>query len=194
MSGGREPDMDWRSLPLARTVACGFVVMAVAALAGCGSDSRLYEEAKTAAESSLATGLRMTTTQTTGLLEDRTAMSQITTEDIIGIFLTDARSYETEPLDAIQTRALFGLTESSDGSVTFSVFINASVYRTSGLTTSSQARHSCGEITGRFGEGVVSVSDLDCPPVFAQRAGEDSVYLSMTANAEKYGVSVGTSP
>lgn len=49
-------------------------------------------------------------------------------------------------------------------------------------------------VPGRFGEGVRSVGDLDCPPVFVQRAGEDSKYLSMTANAENYVVSTGTSP
>ena len=186
--------MDRRSVPLARAVACGLVLVTVAALAGCGSDRRLYEEATTEAESSVATSLEITATQTTDLLAERAAVSEISTEDIVAIFLTDARDYEAGQLDVVKTRALFGFAENDDGSVTFSVFINASVYRASGLITTSQSRHSCGEITGRFGEGVLSFDDLDCPPVFKQRAGEDSVYLSMTENAEKYGVSVGTAP
>lgn len=186
--------MDRRSLPLARAVAWGLVVMAVAALAGCESDRRFYEQAVSDAERGVALSLETMTTDTTDLLEERAALSEISTEDIVAIFLTDARSYETEPLEAIQTRALFGMTENSDGSVTFSVFIVDSVFASSGLSTTSPSRHSCGEITGRFEEGVISIGDLDCPPVFVQRAGEDSKYLSMTANAEKYGVSVGTSP
>ncbi|CAH0171871.1 hypothetical protein SRABI76_01303 [Microbacterium oxydans] len=186
--------MDRRSLPLARTAAAATVLLFIGGLAGCDGGQRIYEEAVTEAEQGVALSLEITTTQATDLLAERSAASEISTEDIISIFLTDARNYETEPLDAIQTRALFGMRENSDGSVTFSIFIVDSVYRASGLTTTSQSRHSCGEITGRIGAGVLSFEDLDCPPVFVQRAGDESVSLSMTDNAEKYGVSVGTSP
>ncbi|TCJ28838.1 hypothetical protein E0W80_04900 [Microbacterium sp. PI-1] len=186
--------MDRRPLPLARTVATAAGLLLIAGLAGCDSGQRIYEEAVTAAEQGVALSLENTTAQISDLLAERSAATEISTEDISAIFLADARGYETEPLDAIQTRALFDMTENSDGSLTFSIFIVDSVYRASGLTTTSQSRYSCGEITGRFGGGALSVEDLDCPPVFQQRAGDESVYLSMTANAEKYGVSVGTSP
>lgn len=186
--------MDRRSLPLARTFVSGISLMLIGLLAGCGSDRRVYEEAATSAESSVATGLDAAITQTTDLLTERAAVSEISAEDITAVFLTDARNYETGQLDVVKTRALFDLVDNGDGSVTFSVFINASVYRASGLITTSQSRHSCGAITGRFGEGVLSVDDLDCPAVFEQRAGEDSVNLSMTANGEKYGVSGVTLP
>lgn len=185
--------MDRRPLPLARAIACACVVVSVLALAGCGSDRRLNEEAAAAAESGVATSLEITSTQMTDLLATRTAVSEISTEDIVAIFLTDARGYEDGLSEAVKTRALFELTENG-GLVTFSVFFKASVYRASGLSNTSQSRHSCGEITGRFGEDVLSVSDLDCPPELTAAAGENSLVLSMTENAQKYGVNVGEDP
>lgn len=189
-----EPDVDRRSLPVVRAIASALVLMSAAALAGCGSDRRLYEEAATAAESSIATSLEITDTQTTDLLVERAAVSEVSAEDIIAIYLVDARGYEAGLMDAVNTRALFDLAENDDGSVTFSVFFKTSVYRASGLSSTSQSRHTCGEITGRFGEGVLSISDLDCPPAFREVAGERSQFLSMTENAAKYGVNVGTAP
>lgn len=194
MSGRRKPELDGRSLPVVRAIAFGLALASFAALAGCGSDRRLYEEAVIEAESGMASSVERTVAQTTDLLTHRAAVSGISADDIVVVFLIDARGYESGPLDAVKTSALFDLAENADGSVTFSVFLKTSVYRASGLSSTTLTRYSCGAITGRFGEGVLSLSDLDCPSELAATAGEDSRPLSMTKNAAKYGVNVGTAP
>lgn len=186
--------MNRRPQPLVRSVASGLLLVAAAALVGCGSDRRLYEEAATEAESGVATSLELTASQATALLAESSGASDISPDDIDGIFLLDARGYEADLVGPVKTRALFDLVEHDDGTVTFSVFLRDSVFRSSGLTTTSQTRHSCGELVGRFGEGVLSVNDLDCPAEFESAAGEDSQPLSMTENAAKYGVNVGSAP
>lgn len=186
--------MDWPSVPVVRTVTSGLVLVLVGALAGCGDDDRLYEEAATAAEAGVATSLEITANQTTSLLTERAAVSEISAEDIVAIFLNDARNYEAGPLNVVGTRALFDMVENADGSVTFSVFFRANSYRAGGLSSTSQSRHSCGSITGRFTEDALSVNDLECPPELAAITGESSILLSMTENAAKHGLKVGTSP
>lgn len=186
--------MNRRPQPLVRAVASGLLLVAAAALAGCGSDRRLYEEAATEAEAGVATSLELTASQATALLAESSGASDISPDDIAGIFLLDARGYEAGLVGPVKTRALFDLVEHDDGTVTFSVFLRDSVYRSSGLTNTSQTRHSCGELVGRFGEGVLSLNDLDCPAEFESAAGEDSQPLSMTENAAKYGVNVESAP
>lgn len=65
--------------------------MLLASLTACGNDRRLHEEAATSAESGLAIGLENTARQLADLLAARGAVSDITTDDIVDVFLTDAR-------------------------------------------------------------------------------------------------------
>lgn len=186
--------MDRRSLPLARAIVSGVLLSLIAALAGCGNNQALYEEAKTEAESSIAIELEITAAQTTDLLTQRAAMAEITDEDIIAVFLNDSRSYEAGLPNIVGTRALFDMVENTDGSVTFSVFLRANSYRAAGLSSTNLSRHTCGSLTGQFAKGMLSVADRDCPPEVAAAAAEGSVLLSMTENAAKFGVNVGTVP
>lgn len=132
--------------------------------------------------------------QLADLLAERGAVSDITTDDILDVFLTDARDYEAGPAEPISTRAVFDILENADGSVTFSVFFKDSVYRVSGLSSTSVTRHTCGTLTGTFAERALSIGDLDCPPELAEYAGDDSIFVPMTQNAEKFGVEINTVP
>lgn len=168
--------------------------MLTGALTACGNDRRMYEEAVASAESGLAIGLEITARELTDLLSERATVSEFTANDIVDVFLADARNYEAGPGEPVKTRAVFDIVENADGSVTFSVFLKESVYRASGLTSTSQARHTCGSLTGKFAEPGLTIGDLDCPPAIAEYAGDDSLFLSMTQNAEKYGVEIDTLP
>ncbi|WP_140403362.1 hypothetical protein [Microbacterium oxydans] len=124
----------------------------------------MYEGAVTEAESGLAIGLENTARQLADLLAERTAVSEISADDIVDVFLTDARGYEAGPANPVKTRGVFDIVENGDGSVTFSVFFRSGAYRASGLTSTSQSRHTCGTLTGIFTESALSIGDLECPP------------------------------
>lgn len=188
------PGMNGRTLRWRRAIAAGVALLLIGALAGCGTDGRMYEEAVAGAESSLVTGLEITASQTAQLLAERSAVSEISADDIVDVFLTDARDYEASPPNPVKTRAVFDIVENADGSVTFSLFFKASVYRASGLTSTSQSRHTCGTLTGKFTEPALSIGDRECPPAIEEYAGDDSIFMPMTQNAEKYGAEIDTLP
>lgn len=89
--------MNRRSLRWMRPIAAGVALVLTGALGACGTARRMNEEAVAAAESGLATGLEITARETAELLADRTAVSEISAEDIVDAFLTDARGYEASP-------------------------------------------------------------------------------------------------
>lgn len=186
--------MNRRSLRWTRVIAAGIAFMLLGSLTACGSGRRMYEEAVAEAERGLALSLEITARELADLLTERAAVSGISADDIVSVFLTDARDYEAGPGEPVITRAVFDIVENADGSVTFSVFFKDSVYRASGLSTTSVGRHTCGTLTGKFAERALSIGDLDCPKELAAYAGDDSVYMPMTQNAEKHGVEIDTSP
>lgn len=89
---------------------------------------------------------------------------------------------------------MFDILENADGSVTFSIFFKDSVYPASGLSSTSVTRHTCGTLTGRFTERALSIGDLDCSPELAEYAGDDSIFVPITQNADDYGVELATVP
>lgn len=183
--------MGRRSVPLGRLVASGLILLLVSATAGCGHD-RVYEGAIDEAEYGVALFLENTATRVVDLLSRRTALNEISEEDITATFVNDMRDYAgTGP---VEKRAVFDIVENADGTVTFSVFFGSSAYRAGGLVTTNQSRHSCGTLTGRFTEPALTVDDVDCPPEIEAFAGEESIAVSMTGNAAKHGVEVGISP
>ena len=189
------PGLNRRSLRLTRIFAAGVALMLLGSLAACGTDRRVYEEAVASAESGLAISLEITARELADLLSERAEVSDISADDIVNVFLTDARNYEAGPGEPVITRAVFDIVENADGSVTFSVYFKDSVYRGAvGLSTISVGRHTCGTLTGRFTERALSIGDLDCPQELAAYAGDESVYMPMAENAEKHDVEIDTSP
>ena len=182
-----------RSLSLRRLGASIFSLTLVFAMVGCTSD-RVYEEAVRAAESGVAVVLEATTERTVELLSSHSAISEISEDDIVVTFVNDMRGYTRDLPGPVTKQGVFDVTESSDGTVSFSVFFGSSVFRSGGLVTTNQSRHSCGIITGRFTEREFAIEDLACPPEIRALAGEDSIAVSMTENALEYNVEIGKSP
>lgn len=180
-----------RPLTLSRVVTSGVLLLLTGVLSGCGSNQAVYDEAVTEAEYGLAAGLETTARQTAELLVTRTALDEISEEDIVGIFRTDATNYEDIPPNLPESRSLFEIVENIDGSVSFSVFFKASFHSAAGLSSTNQSRHTCGTLTGRFTERGLTVADIDCPQALEADAGDRSILVSMTENAAEYGVDVG---
>lgn len=169
------------------------MVTLVGSTVGCGSD-RVYEGAIDEAESGVAILLEITAAQTADLLLGHAAFSEVSEEDITTTFVNDMRGYaETSP-GPLGERGVFDIAENPDGTVSFSVILGSSAFRSGGLITTNQSRHSCGILTGRFNERALKVDDVDCPPEIEAFAGEDSIAVSMTDNAAKHGVEIEASP
>lgn len=185
--------MGWRSLPLRRFGASIVMVTLVGSTVGCGSH-RVYEGAVDEAESGVAILLEITAAQTADLLLGHTALSEVSEEDITTTFANDMRGHMESSPGPVEKRGVFDIVENPDGTVSFSVVLGSSVFRSGGLITTNQSRHSCGTLTGRFTERALTVDDVDCPPEIEAFAGEDSIAVSMTGNAAKHGVEIGTWP
>ena len=146
----------------------------------------VHEEAVDEAETGVAVLLDYTVVETSDLMSEHTALSELSHDAITQAFVNDLRGFTSSSPQPGEKRGVYDIAQSDDGRVTFSVFFGSSVFRSGGLVTTNVSRHSCGTITGRFSERDLSVQDASCPPDITTWAGEESAAVSLTKMQAKY--------
>ncbi|WP_091230213.1 hypothetical protein [Microbacterium sp. 3J1] len=87
---------------------------------------------------------------------------------------------------------MFDIVENADGSVTFSVFSRAWIELPDCLPLADRVTPV--ECSPASSPNPLSIGDLDCPPAIEEDAGDDSILMSTTQNAEQYGAEIDTLP